>query len=231
MLSSGLSAALLLAAMSVLMASAQDNPALSTKRVITCDDLYNVQRLSCETGEIIVQAALYGRTNRETCSMGRPPQQLDNINCSQQGTLDVLKKRCDGKKVCEVNTNVFRTSDPCYGIFKYVDTTYACVPIIYVVACEDSYANLQCDEGQVISVFSADYGRRDQTTCVFGRPASQIQNVNCLGPTSKIAESCNRKNSCTVRASNSEFGDPCVNTYKYLEVAYTCQNSGCNAKN
>jgi len=28
--------------------------------------------------------------------------------------------------------------------------------------------------------------------------------------------------SCTVSAENSEFGDPCVNTYKYLQVNYSC---------
>lgn len=33
---------------------------------------------------------------------------------------------------------------------------------------------------------------------------------------------CNGKNSCTVSASNSVFGDPCGGTYKYLEVSYVC---------
>lgn len=33
---------------------------------------------------------------------------------------------------------------------------------------------------------------------------------------------CNGKNSCTISASNSVFGDPCYGTYKYLEVSYVC---------
>lgn len=33
---------------------------------------------------------------------------------------------------------------------------------------------------------------------------------------------CNGKNSCTISASNSVFGDPCFGTYKYLEVSYVC---------
>lgn len=40
--------------------------------------------------------------------------------------------------------------------------------------------------------------------------------------------SCNGKNSCTIRASNSVFGDPCVGTYKYLEVSYVCECEYCN---
>ncbi|XP_071314800.1 L-rhamnose-binding lectin SML-like [Trachinotus anak] len=196
---------------------------LSTERVITCDSLNNVQRLSCEDGVISVVTALYGRADRETCSEGRPPNQLTNTACSQEGTLGVLKTRCDGKKVCEFNTNVVRTSDPCRGIYKYLDTTYACFPAIHSVTCEHSLATLQCDEGQVIQVYGADYGRRDQTTCSFQRPAGQVRNVQCSRPTNKVAESCNGKSSCTVKASNSLFGDPCVGTYKYLEVSYRCQ--------
>uniref|UniRef100_A0A3Q1EYQ9 SUEL-type lectin domain-containing protein n=1 Tax=Acanthochromis polyacanthus TaxID=80966 RepID=A0A3Q1EYQ9_9TELE len=48
--------------------------------------------------------------------------------------------------------------------------------------------------GRVLSVHRANYGRHDRTTCSSGRPASQIQN----------------------------FGDPCLGTYKYLDVTYTC---------
>ncbi|XP_069550035.1 L-rhamnose-binding lectin SML-like [Brachyistius frenatus] len=196
---------------------------VSTERAITCDDNNNVQRLSCDIGVISVQAALYGRADRTTCSEGRPANQLVNTKCSQRGTVDVLKKRCDGKRVCEFNTNVVRTSDPCQGIYKYVETNYTCFPAIQIVACENSLAHLYCDEGQVIFVYGADYGRRDMTTCSYKRPASQIQNVHCLRPTNKVAESCNGKNSCTIRASNSVFGDPCGGTYKSLEVAYVCE--------
>ncbi|XP_038577641.1 L-rhamnose-binding lectin SML-like [Micropterus salmoides] len=191
--------------------------------VITCDELNNVQRLSCDNGVISVQEALYGRADSEICSEGKPPEQLTDTKCSQQGTLEVLQKRCDGKRVCEINTNVVRTSDPCDGIYKYLETKYTCLPAIYSVVCEHSSANLHCYGQQIILVYGADYGRRDPTTCSYQRPASQVQNVDCSNPTSKVAESCNGKSSCTIRASNSVFGDPCFGTYKYLEVAYTCQ--------
>lgn len=232
MFCSRLSASLLLAATCLLMSAGFSRAqmsghyietTLSTHKTITCEDFHNVQRLSCDSGVIRVQAALYGRADGQTCSEGRPPQQLTNTKCSQPGTVDILRRSCDGRKVCELNISVVHTSDPCFGTYKYLETTYSCIPARHVTACEHSLMNLQCDEGQVIFVIGADYGRRDQTTCSYQRPAVQIQNVYCSMPTSKVAESCNGKRSCAIKASNAVFGDPCYGTYKYLEVAYRCQ--------
>uniref|UniRef100_A0A8C9XAB8 SUEL-type lectin domain-containing protein n=1 Tax=Sander lucioperca TaxID=283035 RepID=A0A8C9XAB8_SANLU len=245
---------------------------MKAEKATTCGSNWNVQHLSCDDGVISVQTALYGRADNVTCSEGRPPAQLANTNCSQAGTVDVLKKRCDGKRECELNIHVFCTSDPCKRTYKYLETTYTCLPAIHLDACEGSLAQLQCgniyfyilhlwwidviniitfsmhqtsksslhccllhlancttcssfcltDQGQVIFVYGADYGRRDQTTCIYQRPPKAIQNIYCSRPTGKVADSCNGKNSCTIAASNSVFGDPCVGTYKYLEVAYTC---------
>ncbi|XP_067384124.1 L-rhamnose-binding lectin SML-like isoform X1 [Channa argus] len=237
---SRLSTALLLAAAGLLVGSgfseaeqdfASTLPTVSTERAITCDDLYNVQQLSCDSGVISVQAALYGRADSKTCSEGWSPQQLSNTNCAQQGTTSVLKERCDGKRVCQINTNVLRTSDPCYGIYKYLDTIYTCIAEKRSVTCEGSVLNLQCDKGKVLYIHSADYGRHDQTTCSYQRPAGQVQNVQCSRASNIVAQSCNGRNSCTVSASNSVFGDPCVGTYKYLEVAYICYCPQLPAKN
>uniref|UniRef100_I3JB65 SUEL-type lectin domain-containing protein n=1 Tax=Oreochromis niloticus TaxID=8128 RepID=I3JB65_ORENI len=173
-------------------------------------------------GVIIVQAAMYGRTDAEICSDGIPADQLANTQCFQIDTLKDVKSRCDGKKVCEISTNSFRTSDPCSGIYKYLDTTYTCFPAIHSVTCDDSLANLQCGESQVLLIHGADYGRRDSTTCSLNLPASQLQNVQCSKPISILADSCNGKSNCTVKVSSSVFGDPCFGTYKYLEMAYSC---------
>ncbi|KAI3356684.1 hypothetical protein L3Q82_003375 [Scortum barcoo] len=192
--------------------------------------------LPSNVGQFIsIFSANYGRHDKTTCSYKRPDSQIENIDCSHptskvSDTLGSIvfshDSRCDGKSVCEFNTNVVRISDPCPGIYKYLETNYTCFPAIQVVACENSLANLYCDEGQVIFVYGADYGRRDRTTCSYQRPASQIENVYCSLPTSKVADSCNGKNSCTIRAGNSVFGDPCGGTYKYLEVAYICEYPG-----
>ncbi|XP_038577644.1 L-rhamnose-binding lectin SML-like [Micropterus salmoides] len=228
MLCSRLCTTLLLAAMCLLMRAGLSRATVvdpsSKVKVITCDD--DVQRLSCAPkGVISVQNAVYGRADKATCSKGKSPQQLANTKCSLQVTVD-MGKRCNGKRVCDINPNIFHASDPCHGIYKYLETTYTCLPAVVSVTCEDSPATLQCDAKEVISVYSAHYGRRDSTTCSSQRPASQLRNVNCLNPTSKVAEKCNGKHSCTIKASNSVFGDPCVGTYKYLEVAYTCKKRG-----
>ncbi|CAK6954984.1 L-rhamnose-binding lectin SML-like isoform X2 [Scomber scombrus] len=195
---------------------------VSGETTTTCGGNH-VHRLSCDIGVIRVQTALYGREDSETCIEGKPQEQISNRECSLSGAVDVLKSRCDGKLVCELSVDVFAQSDPCSGTYKYLQTNYDCLPSIHLITCEHSLAHLDCDNGQVISVYNANYGRHDQTTCSYKRPVSQIQNIDCSNPTSIVAESCNEKNNCTIAASNSVLGDPCVGTYKYLEVAYVCQ--------
>uniref|UniRef100_A0A3Q0RP82 SUEL-type lectin domain-containing protein n=1 Tax=Amphilophus citrinellus TaxID=61819 RepID=A0A3Q0RP82_AMPCI len=82
-----------------------------------------------------------------------------------------------------------------------------------------SVHHLSCDEGQVIVVYRADYGRRDITTCSDGRPDSQLHNVQCSSPNS-TEYVVNR-----YRSKNEVFGDPCGGTSKYLEVVYGCQGN------
>uniref|UniRef100_A0A3Q0RJF6 SUEL-type lectin domain-containing protein n=1 Tax=Amphilophus citrinellus TaxID=61819 RepID=A0A3Q0RJF6_AMPCI len=178
---------------------------------------------SSDEGQVIVvYRADYGRRDITTCSDGRPDSQLQNVQCSSPNSTEYVANSCDGKKMCDIDiVGLFGTHDP--NICKYLDTTYACFPAIHSVTCEGSVANLQCDEGQVIVVYWADFGRRDTTTCSDHRPKHEIQNVQCLNPTTKVADSCNGKSSCAIEASCSVFGDPCVGTYKYLEVAYDCQ--------
>lgn len=220
MLSFRLSTTLLLATAFLLTTSV-----VFTERAVTCDSSGNVQRLGCDHGVIRVQSALYGRTDRETCSEGRPARQVANTRCSQRGTVDVLRRRCDGKKVCEFNTNVVRTSDPCGGTYKYLETNYTCFPAIRVIACENTLAQLYCAKGQVIYIYGATYGRLDRTTCSYRRPANQLQNIFCSSSISNttVAQECNGKNNCTIPATNSVFRDPCGGTYKYLEVTYICE--------
>ncbi|KAG7999483.1 L-rhamnose-binding lectin SML, partial [Nibea albiflora] len=172
---------------------------VSTERVVTCGNTYNIQRLSCDIGVISVQAALYGRADNVTCSEGRPKDQLENTQCSHDGTMDILKKRCDGRKTCELNIMLVRTSDPCFGTYKYLETNYTCLPA------------------------SAYYGRSDHTTCSYKRDPSQLENIYCSQSTHKVADSCNGKNSCSIRVGSPLFEDPCVSTHKYLELSYVCE--------
>ncbi|CAL8394646.1 unnamed protein product [Gadus morhua 'NCC'] len=215
MLSSLLRSALVLAAVYCLT---------NAESVITCEN--GMQRLSCDEGVISVLKVAYGRTDRQTCSEGRPPAQLANTACSQKGALEALASSCNGRKVCEVDKRIFG-GDPCYGTYKYTQTTYTCLTANHVVACELSTAELICEQEEVIKVIGAFYGRNDRTTCIYGRPNKQIEKVTCSSTTatSTVAKSCDGKRRCTVYALNSKFGDPCYGTFKYLELAYTC---GCS---
>uniref|UniRef100_A0A8C3A7V4 SUEL-type lectin domain-containing protein n=1 Tax=Cyclopterus lumpus TaxID=8103 RepID=A0A8C3A7V4_CYCLU len=192
---------------------------VAPEMVVTCD-VDTVHRLN-DIGVISVQAALYGRADSETCSEGRPPSELANTLCSQDGTADVLKRRCDGKRVCEVSVNVFGTPDPCVGTFKYLQTNYTCLPASQSRVCrklKQSVTVHKYYEGQVISVYGATYGRYDQTTCTYRRAHSSMYSLMTL-----CLHSCNGKNSCIIKVDSSMFEDPCVGTYKYLEVAYICE--------
>ncbi|XP_045072097.1 L-rhamnose-binding lectin CSL1 [Coregonus clupeaformis] len=192
---------------------------LESKKVTTCDG-DGVVHLECGDGVVFLQKALYGRTDSQTCSQGRPQSQLTNTKCSQEGTLALWSQRCDGKQVCEVNMRETQISDPCYGTYKYLDVTYACLPAKTSITCEHSTSSLDCGKG-VIQVFHANYGRRDGSTCSAGR--HELSNQNCLQPKTLdvVKQWCEGKSQCTV-GHDAVFGDPCYGTYKYLEVSYTC---------
>ncbi|CAN9515728.1 unnamed protein product [Ophioblennius macclurei] len=197
---------------------------VASEMMTSCTDIA-VHRLSCDVGVISVDTALYGRADWVTCSGGRPPEEVSNTNCALRGTMDIVQQRCNGKKVCELSSEIFTLlPDPCEGTAKYLQTKYTCLPAVHLVTCEHSMAHLQCGEGLVISVFAADYGRRDRDTCSFARPDSELRNTECFHPVSILANRCNGKNSCSMRVNNMVFGDPCYGTYKYLEVTYTCQS-------
>ncbi|XP_078144454.1 L-rhamnose-binding lectin CSL3-like [Centroberyx gerrardi] len=89
--------------------------------------------------------------------------------------------------------------------------------------CEGHSATLDCGSCQ-INVTSANYGRTDHRVCSYRRPASEITKTNCVLPSAlhQMSKRCDGKTWCSVPAVNSIFTDPCVGTYKYLEVTYTC---------
>uniref|UniRef100_A0A8C6SG40 SUEL-type lectin domain-containing protein n=1 Tax=Neogobius melanostomus TaxID=47308 RepID=A0A8C6SG40_9GOBI len=181
------------------------------------------QTLKRYSGKVIrIHRADYGRADRTICSQGRPSEQVQNVNCAASTANDLVAQMCDGKSHCSVSASNSVFGDPCYGTYKYLQVSYSCE-----TACEHSTVDLTCGSGQVIHIDSADYGRSDRTTCSQGRPSQQLQNVNCASYTATdlVAEMCNGKSRCSVRASNSVFGDPCFGTYKYLQVSYSCKRS------
>ena len=81
--------------------------------------------------------------------------------------------------------------------------------------------SLVCGNDRVIRVMAASYGRHtDASTC--GGP---VRTTDCDADSSYgvVSGACNGKRTCEVLAGNSVFGDPCVGTFKYLDVAYACE--------
>uniref|UniRef100_A0A3P9DMI2 SUEL-type lectin domain-containing protein n=1 Tax=Maylandia zebra TaxID=106582 RepID=A0A3P9DMI2_9CICH len=188
---------------------------------VSCFEFDSMNSSSDEGQVIVVSWANYGRRDKTTCSHGRPVSQLQNMLTLFLQLSIFSQMTCNGTNSCTVDANI--SEDPCVNIYKYLEVFYTCQ--IHSVTCQESQANLQCGEGQVIVVSWVNYGRRDNTTCSHGRPVSQIQNVHCSSPSSAeyVTNRCNWQNNCTVGASNTVFGDPCGGTYKYLEVVYDCQ--------
>uniref|UniRef100_A0A8C2DA10 SUEL-type lectin domain-containing protein n=1 Tax=Cyprinus carpio TaxID=7962 RepID=A0A8C2DA10_CYPCA len=169
--------------------------------------------LHIENGRIQINTANYGRTDKTTCSEGRPSEQLQNTNCYSPNALAPV---CNGLESCEVCATHTVFTDPCFGTYKYLAISYFCLPS---GVCEYFYFILffLIRFGTVISIHSANYGRTDSTTCSTGRPASQLCFFHILS-----LFRCEGKNNCSISASNSVFSDPCVGTFKYLYISYFC---------
>uniref|UniRef100_A0A672RBN2 SUEL-type lectin domain-containing protein n=1 Tax=Sinocyclocheilus grahami TaxID=75366 RepID=A0A672RBN2_SINGR len=183
---------------------------------VTCHGGYSY--LKCENGKIQINTANYGRTDKTTCSEGRPSEQLQNTNCYSPNALAPVSKRCNGLRECELNTQGLAPKDPCFGTYKYYTTNYICIPAVL-------YNFLLCVN---IQINTANYGRTDKTTCSEGRPSEQLQNTNCYSPNAlaPVSKSCNGLESCEVFATHTVFTDPCFGIYKYLAISYFCLPPG-----
>ena len=84
--------------------------------------------------------------------------------------------------------------------------------------CEGKSLSISCGYGREIDIKFAFYGRRQRGVCsVLGLDS----NTNCGAANSvTIAKNtCQGQQSCVLHATNSEFGDPCVDTEKYLDIS------------
>ncbi|XP_031422832.1 L-rhamnose-binding lectin CSL3-like [Clupea harengus] len=176
--------------------------------------------LPCERGFIKLISASYGRSDRTTCSSGRPSNQLSNTQCHQYRSRRIMSDRCDGMSSCTVPVTNSVFSDPCRGTYKYLDVSFTCLPASRSVTCENSRNVISCARGS-LSIHHANYGRRDRLTC----PHRLATTSHCYhSQTSNLRSRCNGRNSCQLHASNAIFSDPCRGVYKYLEVTYSCNN-------
>ena len=91
------------------------------------------------------------------------------------------------------------------------------------IVCENEQINLQCLNELVLNINFAMYGRLapSESICFYQAHFDQ----NCTAPTSLeiVKERCQGRDTCSIRAANDVFGDPCPFTTKYIHVKYSCE--------
>lgn len=87
--------------------------------------------------------------------------------------------------------------------------------------CEHRSGILRCPAGRKLWIVYANYGR---TTGKAVCPHKSMRTTNCRSPfsTQLIRCACHGKTSCNLYAKNEVYGDPCVGTFKYIEVRFRC---------
>ena len=82
---------------------------------------------------------------------------------------------------------------------------------------------LECEEGEYISPVRANFGRFDSGIC--NPTGNKVWSTRCIQPTTlrQVNSICEGRRSCSIDVTSSVFGDPCPDTYKYLEIHYSCQ--------
>ncbi|KAG8178837.1 hypothetical protein JTE90_016507 [Oedothorax gibbosus] len=174
---------------------------------------HNTKRLECQQNSVIhITEAYYGRRSLTPCS----------VICVHNKTKEIVRKTCEGKRSCEIKASNSVFGDPCHGTIKYLEVKYLCTPgnkSITTHACEHNNLNMKCDTGKVIHILEANYGRKIMAKCPY-----LDWGLNCKSHTSEtiIKQKCNHKRSCDIEARNYIFGDPCVNTIKYVEIDFYC---------
>ncbi|XP_052450602.1 L-rhamnose-binding lectin CSL2-like [Carassius gibelio] len=92
---------------------------LPIKKRITCEGSKN--NITCEKGVISVHYANYGRRNLATCLN----ELATNPDCYFDQTAR-FSSRCNGKKSCLLEASSLVLSDPCKGVYKYLEVTFSC---------------------------------------------------------------------------------------------------------
>ncbi|XP_033756148.1 uncharacterized protein LOC117338893 [Pecten maximus] len=94
-----------------------------------------------------------------------------------------------------------------------------------IIICEDETHTFVCPAGEIVVIQEAFYGRDDEHICLNRDQRIPVTNCSSSVALERYQEVCDNKNECTVTASDSVTGDPCVNVRKYARITYTCATS------
>ncbi|XP_061195848.1 L-rhamnose-binding lectin CSL3-like [Saccostrea echinata] len=90
-----------------------------------------------------------------------------------------------------------------------------------VIICENHQGYIRCDNDETIHIIQANYGRTEGGNIC---PHASIRDTNCYSTNAKgvVGTKCNGRRECNLESNNGIFGDPCIGTYKYMSVQFTC---------
>ncbi|CAD5122242.1 DgyrCDS10690 [Dimorphilus gyrociliatus] len=199
----------------------------------------STMQIACPEGTVIsINQAQYGRPRYDlhTCSNSNLRsrsviKRVKKAHCGARSSMFQARRHCNGKSSCSIRATNSVFGDPCRGIYKFLMIGYICRPRQHWRrVCEHQKLRLSCPQGSVIQVHHALYGRArgDMTTCGNNKHVSKkgqkIMAGHCKSRKSvhKVVVACNGKTSCSIRASNGIFGDPCRGIFKYLEASFVC---------
>uniref|UniRef100_F6YER6 SUEL-type lectin domain-containing protein n=2 Tax=Ciona intestinalis TaxID=7719 RepID=F6YER6_CIOIN len=178
--------------------------------------------VTCLPGYVIdIREAFYGRDNQHTCPSGT----IHTTTCRASTSETLIRGKCQGRNSCSLLASNSVFGDSCRGTFKYIYLEYQCKENVNsgvrtATICENSQSTISCEQGSTINVLDSFYGRIDRTTC----PSGNTYTTSCKAVHSPIyiRGLCQSRKTCTIRATNSVFGDPCYGTYKYVQIKYVC---------
>ncbi|OXB54829.1 hypothetical protein ASZ78_003122 [Callipepla squamata] len=96
------------------------------KSKVACED--DKLRLSCKKNMVIaIYSAIFGRTQGGSLECPYQNLGMPMIECKSATALQLMIKRCHGKRSCSIYASTYEFGDPCYpGIQKHLNVIYTC---------------------------------------------------------------------------------------------------------
>ncbi|XP_062567741.1 L-rhamnose-binding lectin CSL3-like, partial [Saccostrea cucullata] len=95
-----------------------------------------------------------------------------------------------------------------------------------IIICESDDGEIRCESPKTLKIESAIFGRTEPEAVVCPFTGTSLDNTNCrLDVRDQLSGSCDGETRCPIPTELQDFpgaADPCVGTYKYVEVTYTC---------
>merc|ERR1719297_65257 len=103
-------------------------------------------------------------------------------------------------------------------------TSLVLLHLVSSVRGSDRRTKYECEEGRLINLVRANFGRFSISICNEG--GNTTWSTNCIQPTTLrvLKKRCGSRARCSIPVSRELFDDPCPDTHKYVEVHYTCDS-------